>query len=312
MSLSRELRELEQQGIDLVDILGQDRHLRSPEDLQAILRNLGRSEEDLHGELLRFLTHRAFPSDQAAGIWRAILRHKRRMTDRLGRPVRFRVAALDYFCEKGDQLRGVRLIARPELEGLLLHVDIDEVTGVYNRRYFNERLAGEINRARRYSSALSLLIIDLDNFKRVNDELGHLRGDALLRRVGRTLDSSVRETDAVCRYGGDEFAVLLPETNNSEAYTLAERIRSGVGEAVRAEMRGETSSGVVGRLFTPEERMPDVGVSIGGATFPSDCDEAEELVALADRLCLDAKRSGKNAVRMSGERPPQGPAMAAQ
>ncbi len=312
MTLSRELRELEDQGIDLVDILGQDRHLSSPEDLRAIIRNLGHAEEDLHAELLRFLTHRSFPSDQAAGIWRAILRHKRRLSERLGRPVRFRVAALDYFCEKGDQLRGARLIARPELQGLLLHVDVDEVTGVYNRRYFNERLAAEINRARRYSSILSLLILDLDDFKRVNDDLGHVRGDALLRCVGRTLDASVRETDAVCRFGGDEFAVLLPETSNSEAYTLAERIRSAVGEAALAEMRGGASGTVVGRLFATEERTPELGVCIGGATFPADCDEAEELVTLADRLCLDAKRSGKNAVRMSGDRPPMGPAKAAQ
>ena len=164
------------------------------------------------------------------------------MSQRLGRAVRFRVAALDYFTGKNPVLRGARLIAKEDLDRLLRHINLDEVTSVYTRRYFNERLHLEVNRARRYGSHLSLLVIDLDDFKRVNDQLGHLRGDSLLRRVARLLRESTRQSDVVCRYGGNEFAILLPETSASEAYTLAERIRSASALAALAELDGDASA----------------------------------------------------------------------
>ena len=287
MSLFKELRELEEQGIDLIEVLGQDAHIRSPDDLRAIIRSLERAGDELHSELLHFLTYRWFPPAQATALWDAILRHRRRMADRLGRPVKFRVAALDFLTGRNPQLRGVRLIAREELSVLLRHIETDEVTALHTRRHFNERLSIEVSRARRYGSPLSLLVLDLDDFKRVNDELGHLSGDSLLRRIGRLLRENTRQSDVVCRFGGDEFAILLPETTGSEAFTLAERIRLAAEKEARAELDG----GARGRSIV-------VGVSIGGATFPTDCEEADELVAMADRLCLEAKRAGKNRVKM--------------
>jgi diguanylate cyclase (GGDEF)-like protein len=292
MSLFQSLRDLEEQGIDLIEVLGGDAHLRSPDDLKAILLSLERSGDDLHAELLHFLTYRRFPPAEAASLWKAIQRHKRKMAERLGRPVKFRVAALDYLSGRNAQIRGARLIAREEMRALLGNIDTDEVTSLFTRRYFNERVGAELSRARRYGSTLSLLVLDLDDFKRVNDELGHLAGDSLLRRIGRMVRASTRDSDIACRFGGDEFAVILPETTNSEAYSLAERIRTAAASEARAELEGAaTASG----------RPLRIGVSIGGATFPADCEEADELVAQADRLCLEAKRAGKDRVRMSGE-----------
>jgi GGDEF domain-containing protein len=302
MSLFKELRELEEQGIDLIEVLGQDRHLRSPDDLQAILRLLDRPGEDLYTELLYLLTHRRFSPAQAAAIWGAVIRHKKQMAERLGRPVAFRVAALDFLTGKNPQLRGARLIGREEMEALLGHINIDEVTAVYTRRYFNERLIAEVSRARRYGSALSLLVIDLDDFKRVNDQEGHPAGDSLLRRVGRLLTQSTRQSDAVCRYGGDEFAVILPETSGSEAYTLAERIRAAAPLVASGDGTGQPAAGGGSGSARGGPARAAIGFSIGGATFPVDCEEAQELVEIADRQCLLAKREGKNAVRMSGDR----------
>jgi diguanylate cyclase (GGDEF)-like protein len=285
MSFFNELKDLEEQGIDLIEVLGQDRHLESPEALQTIVLRLARSGENLYSELLYYLTYRRFPPEQAENIWKAIMKHKRRLQEKLGRSVSFRVAALEYLTSRNVLLRGVHLIARPEFETILSFVNIDEVTSVYSRRYFNARLAEELNRARRYGSMLSLLLIDLDNFKTVNESDGHLQGDAILRRLGRLLRDSTRQTDAPCRFGGDEFAILLPQTNREEALATAERIRSA-------------AAGI--RVHGKAGRLEPLTLSIGGATFPADCEEPEELIALADQMCLEAKRAGKNCVRLYG------------
>jgi diguanylate cyclase (GGDEF)-like protein len=215
------------------------------------------------------------------------MKHKRRLSEALGRKVAFRVAALDFLSARSPHLRQARLIARPEFESLLSFVNIDEVTRVYNRRYFNDELAREVQRARRYGGSLSLLIIDLDDFKRLNDSFGHQEGDTALRKIGRLLRENTRQSDSVCRFGGDEFGVLLPETGHEHAANLAERIRRAVP---RLALERSEGGDVLARGLT---------VSVGGATYPDDCDEAEELVALADQMCLDAKRAGKDRVLMT-------------
>lgn len=283
MSLSKELRELEAQGIDLVEILGQDRHLDSPETLQRIISGLSSSDDDLYVELLYHLTYRRFPREEAERIWRAITDHKKELAQLLGREVGFRVAALDYLFSVEKILQGVRLVARPEFESILSFVNVDEVTGVYSRRYFNERLGEELGRARRYSHPLSVLIIDLDNFKQVNDLCGHMEGDSVLRQVGRMLMDTTRQADVVCRFGGDEFAVLLPETGAADTEKTGERIRLAVAEV----------------SIPGENDLDNPTLSIGGATFPESCEEAEEMLALADQMCLEAKRAGKNCVRIA-------------
>ena len=284
MSCFKELWELEEKGIDLVEILGQDRYLASPQVLEEVIARLSRLGGNLHAEILYYLTYRRFPAEQAEKLWQGIMKHKRRLQKKLGRPVAFRVAALDYLGERTPVLRGVHILARAEFESILTYVNVDEVTLVYNRRYFNEKLLDEFHRARRYGSSLSLLLVDLDNFKRVNEVDGHLEGDAVLRKFGRLLRNSTRQADSVCRFGGDEFTVLLPETNSSEAFSTAQRIRSAMSGL-------KLSSGANDQPFT---------LSIGGATYPADCDEAEELVAIADQMCLEAKRAGKNCVRLYG------------
>jgi len=146
----------------------------------------------------------------------------------------------------------------------------DEVTNLYNQRYFMERLDEEFRRALRYGSPLSLLIADLDDFKTFNDTRGHLVGNELLRQVANVIRQGVRDIDLPARYGGDEFVVLLPQTEGEQAARLAERLRSWVA------------------------RLDEVRVSIGVATLGAGMTGPLELLTEADRAMYEAKARGKN------------------
>ncbi len=157
----------------------------------------------------------------------------------------------------------------------------DALTQTLNRRALMERLESELDRARRYSLTLSLLMVDLDHFKAVNDTFGHLAGDEALRGVARVLQREARSVDVVARYGGEEFVVILPETGEDGAVKVAERIRARVAE--------QPSEGIAA--------MPSVTVSVGVATVLSTRIQApEELIALADEALYRAKAQGRNRV----------------
>jgi diguanylate cyclase (GGDEF)-like protein len=171
----------------------------------------------------------------------------------------------------------------------------DGLTGVYNHRHFQEALQKELGRAERQNRPLTVLMLDIDDFKSVNDRYGHPVGDAILQRIVAEIRSEIRaDMDLLARYGGEEFAVILPETPPGQAAEVAERIRRRIDE----------------RLFRPPEsdEILRVTVSIGLATFPSDAGTKRELIERADAALYRAKRGGKNAVAVSsemrGESPP--------
>src|SRR6185295_9442887 len=157
------------------------------------------------------------------------------------------------------------------------------LTGAYNHRHFQETLQRELGRADRQSRPLSVLMLDIDDFKSINDRYGHPVGDAILERIVAEIRSEVRgDMDLVARYGGEEFAVILPETPTEVAAEVAERIRRRIDE----------------RLFRPPEAedVIRVTVSIGLAAYPNDASNKKELVERADSALYRAKRGGKNAV----------------
>ena len=157
----------------------------------------------------------------------------------------------------------------------------DGLTGLYNRAYFDERLVEEVLRARRYARPLSLVIIDLDRFKQVNDVHGHLTGDLVLRRFADYLRDAMRRTDTVTRFGGEEFALILPETSVEDAVTKLTDVCAQVNAIVI-----EAPNGVPVRLT----------FSAGVAGMPGDGESAESLISRADARLLDAKTNGRNAV----------------
>jgi diguanylate cyclase (GGDEF)-like protein len=157
----------------------------------------------------------------------------------------------------------------------------DALTGVANRRAFTDRLALEVDRARRGGQPLSLILFDLDNFKRLNDTRGHLEGDVALVQLATLLSADRRGPDLVARYGGEEFILLLPDTRHDDAILVAERLRQAVQDA--------GPSGLT--------------VSAGVATLPDHAEDGRSLIAAADHAMYAAKAAGRNRVRSAGESP---------
>ncbi|HEY9791682.1 MAG TPA: sensor domain-containing diguanylate cyclase [Candidatus Obscuribacterales bacterium] len=153
----------------------------------------------------------------------------------------------------------------------------DGLTGIANRRHFNETLEKEFVRAKRYGNELSLVLVDMDYLKKVNDTYGHPAGDAAIRAIGSALSSSCRSVDLAARYGGEEFCLLLPDTGMSDAMNLAERVRRKIEQT---HVEGPTT----------------ITASIGVATFPSHCTEPGGLLEAADQALYAAKQGGRNRV----------------
>jgi len=158
----------------------------------------------------------------------------------------------------------------------------DPLTGLLNRRYLEERLTEELNRSKRYSYPMSCLMIDIDDFKSYNDRNGHQAGDVALKITAHSLKAALRSADIACRYGGEEFCILLPQTSLSEAGVIAERMRQKVTE----------TDYPYGKL----QPQGTVSISIGISTFGKHIDTAESVIAAADRALYSAKALGKNRI----------------
>jgi len=155
---------------------------------------------------------------------------------------------------------------------------VDGLTGIHNRRYFEMRVVEELERAGRFQGRMSIIMVDIDNFKRLNDEFGHLLGDEVLRSVSTILKQQLRKVDMVCRYGGEEFAIVVPETSGENALRVAEKLRRHVESH-----------------HFPGVPRP-VTISIGVADYPTHGITRDEVVAAADSALYQAKQAGRNRV----------------
>jgi diguanylate cyclase (GGDEF)-like protein len=163
---------------------------------------------------------------------------------------------------------------------------IDSLTGLYNRAYFFASIDREMQRSARSQRGFCLLMLDLDGLKPINDRFGHFEGDRVLRAVGEIIRHGVRRIDTAARYGGDEFVILLPETDPTGAYILAEKIRAGAAQL---------------GLATTDGRIP-ASLSIGVVASPADGSTVDDLMIAADRAMYEAKRRGKNQIVAYGGR----------
>lgn len=254
-------------------VIGTDRGL---EDwLDFIVDTLKQLDEGVQGaflkEFLLRLVNLEASEKESISHWEGILARQSQLAEKLGRPVTLRTAAVDYFSELRI-LRSPILMEYDELRKLRYNAVTDPLTGLNNRRVFEEQLHREINRATRYGSIFTLLSLDLQKFKSVNDTYGHAAGDEILRGVARACLEVVRGSDMTCRTGGDEFAILLPQAERSSAEALAERI---------ARKFKEYANSIAPNTL--------VAIDYGIAMFPEDGHDAATLFASADKTLYTNK-----------------------
>jgi diguanylate cyclase (GGDEF)-like protein len=266
---------------ELLSVLQEDAH-----NEQRILRRLDqiRAEEGIsaYAALLLVLTGMAFDETEARRHWEAILAHRRTLQGQLQRDVALRVAALDHFLNVNRTLTGPRLIDIAMSERQEPGSSVDRVTGLPNAAAFLAALQAETRRGRRYELGLSVLYLDLDDFREMNERLGELVGGILLREVAILIQNKIRDIDVAARLAGEEFGILLPETERMGAFLVAERIRR---EIERHGLR----RAVDGRPIR-------LRASLGVARYPEDATTPDKLLERAEEALHLAKSRGGNAV----------------
>jgi len=245
--------------------------LASVESIESTL-SVVRQKLELLRRTLRSVTNVDFSVDEALHHWKQILAHHRSLSERLERTPDFSIAVVDYFTHVHKVMESPMPVDQAVFVKLQRFATTDFLTCIYNRHFFHESLAKEIARASRSKSRLSLLFFDINNFKMLNDTWGHQKGDQVLRQVATIIKNSLRAHDIPCRYGGDEFICVLPDTPYFFALVIAERIRRSVTDAAQE--------------LIPEQ---NISLSYGISTYPLDSDKPEELIRICDVRLYESK-----------------------
>jgi diguanylate cyclase (GGDEF)-like protein len=251
----------------------------SPEDsfLDLLVETLEGLDEPARGQFLRqffrTVAQIEFSESRSSEYWTQILERRRELSGAFGKRVSLKTAIVDVLSST-SALRVPILIEYDDFKKLQINAATDALTGLYNRRLFDEYLEKELNRAKRYGQQLAVVILDLHNLKQVNDRQGHLQGDHVLQIAAKTLRTTLRASDFAFRIGGDEFAVLLPQTDTEQAVTLCRRVRS--------QYESEIS---------PLKLEMGVTLDFGVAVHPQDGDQKSELLGKADERLYALKQS---------------------
>src|SRR3984957_5811501 len=218
---------------------------------------------------------------QSVDFWELALARRREFSESLGKRVALQAAVVDVLASTG-QLRLPILMEYEDMRKLQIHATTDPLTGLYNRRFFDDYFEKEINRSMRYTHKLALVVFDLHRFKEVNDRFGHPQGDTLLQMAASTLRKSLRTSDYAFRIGGDEFALLLPQSDTEQASALSRRLRAAYANSIE-----------------PLNLRIPLALDYGLAVYPEDGELQEVLIRVADERLYQLK----NGMR-SSEAPP--------
>jgi diguanylate cyclase (GGDEF)-like protein len=254
--------------------------------LELLTDTLEAMERPARGQFLerffRSIAHVDLNETRSLDIWEQVLARKRELSENLGKKVALQAALVDVLAS-ANLLRLPILMEYEELRKLQINATTDPLTGLYNRRFFDDYFEKEINRSIRYSHRLALVVLDLHRFKEVNDRYGHPQGDILLQMAATTLRKSMRTSDYAFRIGGDEFALLLPQSDPEQAAALTRRLRAAYAAAIEPLSLG----------------VP-LALDYGLAVYPDDGDQQEILIRVADERLYQLK----NATRIPASAPP--------
>jgi diguanylate cyclase (GGDEF)-like protein len=258
--------------------------------LDLLAETLEGLDEPVRGQFLRQFFRNIAQIDlteaQSNEYWERILLRRRELADSLGKRVALKTAMLDVLAST-NSLRVPILMEYEEFKKLQINAATDALTGLYNRRLFDEYTDKELNRAKRYGQQLAVVILDLHQLKEVNDRYGHLQGDSVLQLAAATLRRTLRASDFAFRIGGDEFAVLLPQTDPEQATILCRR--------VRAQYETEIS---------PLKFDVAVTLDFGIAVYPQDGEQKSALLRLADQRLYQLKHASRAPSRVIPLEPP--------
>ncbi len=244
-----------------------------------LVETLAGLDEPIRGQFLRqffrMVAQIDVSEEQANAFWSRILERRGDVADSLGRKISLKTAMMDVLAS-ANYLRVPVMIEYEELKKLQVNAATDALTGLHNRRLFDEYFDKELNRAKRYGQQLAVVILDLHKLKDVNDRHGHLQGDQVLQIAAATLRRTLRNSDFAFRIGGDEFALLLPQTDSEQAVTLCRRVRSQYENELR-----------------PLALEIGVTLDFGVAVHPQDGDQKSVLMGLADKKLYELKHAGR-------------------
>jgi diguanylate cyclase (GGDEF)-like protein len=266
-------------SVGLVSAFSGDRDMTELEKAQVRAR-IEKRGGVFFTDLFYAISHCYFAPEVAETLWGKVIQHKHLMSEKLGRNVRITVATLDYLSNVTDELTAPTLIPEAYVSEIANLSMRDGMTGLFNHSSCRELLELEFRSHQRYGVGVSLLLLDIDDFKSANDQHGHQEGDRILVELAKALIEEARDSDICCRLGGDEFVVILRLTNDPrEACDIAERIRERVARI--------TSGG------------QQIAISVGVALCDHLANSPRALMERADRALYKAKMAGKNRVFLS-------------
>lgn len=254
----------------------------SSADDDVFIKGLNRLRDDqgplVCAVIFQTLTSLDIPGDTAVEYWQKVLQHREELSLLLARKIDLMTAMCDFLRTSTNYLVNSRLVDFSTFERVIQETLYDGLTGLFNRPYFDEAFEQQVSLAKRYTSDLSVLFIDVDDFKEINDTLGHIVGDSALKKIGAIINHAKRESDIAARFGGEEFVLLMPHTESFNAFIVGERIR----KAVERED------------FSIPGRNCRLTISGGLASYPLHATEPRTLLHLADSATYLAKGAGKN------------------
>jgi diguanylate cyclase (GGDEF)-like protein len=279
------LKENDKQLEDIIDLdetslsLADIELIAKSDDVRKYFEN--KYFDNLYSNILLVLTHESYEEDEAKTLWHSIVAHMHTLNNTLNREVGASIATMDYLSNIKHKLLSPVSIEEEKSEFISRTSTKDELTGLYLRDVFDVVLRQKVEEAKRNNVQLSLLMMDIDDFKIVNDTFGHQSGDNVLKKIGSTIIGLVRKMDLPARYGGEELAVIMPDADKEQVFKVAERIRK-----VISQLEFENFS---------------VTISIGISSVGRDHNTPEKLLKAADNELYEAKEKGKNRVMINME-----------